>query len=287
MEFKDGNISYDTLASAYSSQFMDSYSGKNYEKAILFLDSIELMGKKDHRTIYNKAICYKYLNQDSNCERYIREYLQYPLEKIKMGYVTQSILKDCYQGKIDLNRRVDSLINLKYKDVSDPDLALIIECLDAKEQEILMDSAYMNNRKMEDRYARLEANFNIIYPSIKKNKSLPSFKTVGQSLYFFELMVLHMDYNPKLQLKLGKKILASSLKNGNDVGRTLYCIDRALRNLNRKQKYGSIILNRGQSDSEIYKYKGSLKMLNRRRFKYGLVPIEEEKSTYQINKPLK
>lgn len=286
MEFKDGKISYDTIASNYSNRFTDNFSSKDYEKSMLFLDSLELIGKKDYKIVYNKAICYYYLNQQKKCEDCILEYIKYPIDKIKIGLITNSILGNYCKSETKIKSIIDSLIKLKYQTVSDPNLTMVLECVDAKEQEILLDTMYMNNRNLDDRYHRLKINFNIVNSYIKEN-GLPSFKTVGKSVSLFELMILHMDYNPKLQLKIAKKMLSSHIENGYDIGRTLYCIDRALRNLGKKQKYGSIILKRGKPESKIYKYRGTLKKINRKRAKYKVVSINQEKLNLQINQAIK
>ena len=287
IKIDSGKFYYDTLSNSYSIQFMNNYSGKNYSKAISYLDSLCLNGKNDFKIDYNKAICYKKLNYEDSAYYYASKYIHnQDISKILIGLIKKSILFDNLKSDEMLIDYLNNLEKIKYKSLTKLDFAYEIEYRDALEQEILMDTMYYGNNNLKDKYFKLKKNADPIIYYLDNNINFPTIDEIGNASNLLFLIILHMDYDPENQYILANKLLDIADINNYPKGKILYCIDRSLKNQNKKQKYGSIIINRSLPDAKIYKYKGSQKKINKLRAKYNLVPIEEEIKNQQINKEL-
>lgn len=282
MDNVDGSSNFDYNSNAYASQFSSSFSGENYEEAVLFLDSLENNGRWDHKIAFNKSICYKYMNNTDLCVSYLKKYLSFPTKSIKPGLVKKSGLFEVVENNKKLKKLLNKHIRKAYFKIQNKEFAMELEYRNAREQEILMDSSYLNNRNIGRRYERLAEN---VIPIIEyiQNYGLPTEKQIGSAVGIFSIMVLHMDYEPETQVEISRKMLSAAKENGYNVCTVLYAIDRGLKNLGLEQEFGSMIRYRGTDHSEIYKYQGTLEELNARRQKYGLVPMEIEVTNYQIN----
>ena len=283
MKIENGQITRNYNADEYAAYFMMAFSEKDYNKAINYLDSIDLLGEGDHKTLYNKAICYAHLENTDSVQKYIADYLFYEGEYQKRpGIFKFSLLFDYITKDELLLAEYAKLENTFCDTLSNCDFSMRIQVCDFKEQEILMDRTFINNKKVELRYELMANNSEPIIQILEK-QGLPTKKEIGTSLALLEIIILHMDYSPKEQLKWSKKMLRVSEKQAYSARRAIYAIDRSLRNMERKQKYGSLIDNRGTSESSVYPYRGSLKRLNKRRKKYQLHPLAEESNSGIIN----
>jgi hypothetical protein len=276
---------HDTLASEQSSLFTDYYFQEDYLSAIKNLDSLLKSGKNNLPLSFNKALCYSKLGESDSSIRYITMYLANPVDQLSLGLIENSVMRDIVQSNKELSEQYLAKKDTFCTNLTNCDFALLIQYIDGREQEILMDTRFMDHQNEALKCSLLRQNSDLITKGLKRNK-LPDRTEIGSTYDYLSLIILHMDCNPKLQKKLAKQFLKNEIKHKENTGRAAYALDRSLRNLNKKQKYGSIIDHRTDEQMSLYNYRGSVKALNRRRKKIGLVPIEVEMKTVVINKKI-
>lgn len=286
MKIENGQMIRNMDAEIYAYSFMKSYSGKNISEAVRYLDSIALAGENDYKLMFNKAVCYSILKEEDSTQKYLTAYLQCEGNFSKVpGVIKYSNLAQSIEKNEKLKVLYSQLEDEFCQTVTNCELALKIQFCNFKEQEIMMDTAFNNGKNTAVKYDLMRDNFSFIKDQLN-GIGFPNKEEIGASLGLLRVLILHMDYDPKEQLKWAKKMLRQAKKDGSDFGNIIYAIDRSLKNQGKKQKYGSIIYNRGTKESQIYIYRGSLKRLNKRRAKFDLNAISEDESSILINESI-
>lgn len=260
-------------AQFHAEKAIDFYYKENFDSSIVYYHKVNNLLPDYWQSFYNSAVCFAMKSQKDSCFCYLKKYITFSKEKVSLGYLKNENFKLIGDDSLEIlkNLAVSSLILDKSKNIS---LITQLEYIDAREQEILGNNKISKTNKD----SLLLINF-INFCSIVDTNDFPSKNEIGIATGAIYRLVLHLDYEPNIQLSLGRKMLKQTKKGYNEKG-SAYIVDRSLRNLGKPQLYGTIIENNSNS---LYKVDDMKKVIKRRK-KLKFQSIEDYLQNKSITK---
>ncbi len=233
----------------------------------------------------NLAVFYGLLKDEQNTLKYIKKYFENAASNscCMYGFLVHApafsflSANNEYKAMLEKQRLVRKN---RYPNINLQDSELIEYC-DLKEQEILGSPSYLDGNNKVEKYRELQENANKVLKYLMAEK-LYGTQQIGCSIVYLEVIVLHMDYAPNDQLKFGEKFMNANDSLGYNRKQAAYIIDRALKNLNQPQEYGTIRLY-DNNKYTFYQMDDSLKVIERRKL-IGMQTLEEYQLNNQITK---
>lgn len=264
---------YDTNLQVKADKAMEYYYQKN-DSAIIIFEQL-YKEKPSYRLEYNLAVAYSKILNKSLAFLYLSKYVSNE-DKCECAYLDNSSFKILHDEMkyIELKNKCAEL--LRSKGIKDVVMYSKLACLDGKEQEILGLSRFKD--VTSDRIKIFNE-----FISLVDTLNFPSEEKITQrGINFFQLLLLHSDNFPEMQVNIAKKIISLSDNYGYNKKNLAYTIDRGLSNLNRPQQYGTIISKNPKNDLDcLYQY-DCLEDLQKRRSELGFQPYQD----FLINKSI-
>jgi hypothetical protein len=255
------------------------YQGIN-DSAIFYYKKLIEQKPNYYQAYFNIAKIYARQKDYLNVEKSLIKYVQYAKENCSCSFLNETEEFKTFSDSTSLALIKKDCCANHEKYVSDnklakPDLLLALQFIEGKEQEIL-------GNNIANREELLKANFSE-FNRIVDTTFLPGHSDIGKGTALVELIVLHTDYYPEIQNSLGKKILISAETKGYNPKMAAYIIDRSLRNMNKPQLYGTILIQNEKGESISYQY-DNYDALVKRRKELGFQSLEDFLKNKSITK---
>lgn len=279
--FKPGTRTYDTEKQQLAEKAINFYYSANYDSAIFYYSELINSDTNYYQAYYNLAKCYIKKGDTHNAIINASKYVNFSKQNCKCSFFKDALFNDVkndtsFVSTINKCRQYFNEYVAENK-IQNPELLLAIQYYDAKEQEILGNRVISKN----ERDSLLYNNFSLMFSNID-TVHFPDKKAIGNGTSLIQIMVLHMDYKPALQYYYGVRMLQMKNKNYNKK-MSAYIVDRALKNMNRPQLYGTILVKNENNQSVLYQVDNHEKMIKRRK-KLKFQPIEEYLKNKSITK---
>ncbi len=279
--FFNQNMQYDIEKQELGQIGVNYFYENKIDSAIYYYERLSKISNE--KTInFNLSVFYGYKRDTNMTLKQIFLYVdKCKNNNFKLGAFTKSPVFNFLNRNSKFNlliekcRKLDTCCN-RYQDIIER-----IDYCDLKEQEILGNPKYYNGEKLNEKNFELKNNSKSI-SDILNNLLLYNNNNLGNSLPILQIIILHMDYSPNEQLKLGRLIINSQDSLGFNKKQAAYIVDRALKNLSLPQEYGTIIINNNKTDS-LYKL-DNLEQVIERRKKMNLQSLENYLINRQITK---
>lgn len=277
--FKDSKMqSYDESKQLIAERAVKEYYLNNLDSAIFFYKKLILLDSNYYQGYYNLAKIYQLNKMQPEAINTVEKYVSISKGKCKCSYLEAEPFGQINDSIFDNQKKLccSQFESYSFENkLKKPYLLNALEAIDGKEQEILGNTVISK----AERIAQLKTNFTQFTDKVDTIR-FPKKNEIGKGTAIVQLIILHLDYYPTIQLSLGKKLLHQK-KSGYEPKMSAYIIDRALRNIGQPQKYGTLIDKNNKET--LYVVDDYQKMVKRRK-KLGFQPVEEFLKNKSITK---
>jgi hypothetical protein len=252
------------------------------DSSIYHYKKLLLLKPEYYQGHYNIARAYAKNKDYINAILSIEKYVKFSKEECRCSYLNNSDFENICDTAFNNSKRKcceKFEIYVKEKKLTKPALLLQLENYVGKEQEVLGDRHW--NGKNRERDSILKINF-LEFTQIVDTINFPTETEIGKGVGSVSVIILHADYFPSIQNSLGQKLLKLETK-GYDPKTAAYIIDRSLRNMNKPQLYGTILIKKNGKDYALYDY-DDIEKLKERRKNLCFQPIEDYMQNLSITK---
>lgn len=261
--FKNNQMIYDEVKQPIAERALSEYYYNNIDSSAFYYEKLLLIDSLYYQGYYNLAKVYSLKRDTNKALLNLMKYVSYSGLKCKCSYISDELfgfINDSLYSKIKKTCQFEFDKYVKEKHIKQPELLNKLENIEGKEQEILGNRTLQNFPAQRDKF--LKENF-MSFAQIIDTVNFPNEFEIGKGTSLVQLIVLHADYYPAIQLSLGNKLLKQS-KKGYSKKMSAYIIDRALKNQNKPQLYGTMLIKTSKGD-ELYNCDNYLKMKKRRK----------------------